>query len=45
MNGMGDIQVDVHTLVRALGPQVLALAPGDLVRAAAAAAPTPTSPP
>jgi L-arabinose isomerase len=37
MNGMGDIQVDVHTLVRTLGPQVLALAPGDLVRAAAAA--------
>jgi len=37
MNGMGDIQVDVHTLVRVLGPQVLALAPGDLVRAAAAA--------
>jgi L-arabinose isomerase len=36
MNGMGDIQVDVHTLVRVLGPQVLALAPGDLVRAAAA---------
>ena len=39
MNGMGDIQVDVHTLVRTLGPQVLALAPGDLVRAAAAASP------
>jgi L-arabinose isomerase len=38
MNGMGDIQVDVHTLVRELGPQVLALAPGDLVRAAADAA-------
>jgi L-arabinose isomerase len=37
MNGMGDIQVDVHTLVRVLGPQVLALAPGDLVRASAAA--------
>jgi L-arabinose isomerase len=37
MNGMGDIQVDIHTLVRVLGPQVLALAPGDLVRAAAAA--------
>ena len=37
MNGMGDIQVDVHTLLRVLGPQVLALAPGDLVRAAAAA--------
>jgi L-arabinose isomerase len=37
MNGMGDIQVDVHTLVRALGPQVLALAPGELHRAASAA--------
>jgi L-arabinose isomerase len=38
MNGMGDIQVDVHTLVRELGPQVLALAPGDLARAAGAVA-------
>jgi len=38
MNGMGDIQVDIHTLVRVLGPQVLALAPGDLHRAATAAA-------
>jgi L-arabinose isomerase len=37
MNGMGDIQVDVHTLVRTLGPQVLALAPGELQRAASAA--------
>jgi L-arabinose isomerase len=37
MNGMGDIQVDVHTLVRTLGPQVLALAPGELHRAATAA--------
>src|SRR4051812_36543594 len=37
MNGMGDIQVDVHTLVRTLGPQVLALAPGELHRATAAA--------
>ena len=36
MNGMGDIRVDVHTLLRTLGPQVDALAPGDLVRAAAA---------
>ena len=43
MNGMGDIQVDVHTLVRTLGPQVLALAPGDLVRAAAAASPADVS--
>jgi L-arabinose isomerase len=40
MNGMGDIQVDVHTLVRTLGPQVLALAPGDLVRAVAAVSPS-----
>ena len=28
MNGMGDIRVDVHALLRALGPQVDALAPG-----------------
>jgi L-arabinose isomerase len=35
MNGMGDIRVDVHALMRALGPQVDAIAPGDLVRAAA----------
>jgi L-arabinose isomerase len=39
MNGMGDIQVDVHALVRTLGPQVLALAPGELVRASADAPP------
>src|SRR5689334_9835295 len=36
MNGMGDIRVDVHALIRTLGPQVDALAQGDLVRAAAA---------
>ncbi|HEY2637653.1 MAG TPA: L-fucose/L-arabinose isomerase family protein [Solirubrobacteraceae bacterium] len=36
MNGMGDIRVDVHTFLRTLGPQVDALAPGDLVRAMAA---------
>jgi L-arabinose isomerase len=36
MNGMGDIQVDVHTLQRTLGPQVDALATGDLHRSAAA---------
>jgi L-arabinose isomerase len=36
MNGMGDIRVDVHTLLRTLGPQVDALAPGELQRAAAA---------
>jgi L-arabinose isomerase len=35
MNGMGDIRVDVHTLLRTLGPQIDAIAPGDLVRAAA----------
>ena len=28
MNGMGDIRVDVHALLRTLGPQVDALAPG-----------------
>jgi L-arabinose isomerase len=37
MNGMGDIQVDAHALLRALGPQVDALAPGELWRAAQAA--------
>jgi L-arabinose isomerase len=36
MNGMGDIRVDEHSLLRALGPQVDALAPGALQRAAAA---------
>ncbi len=36
MPGMGDIQVDAHALLRALGPQVDSLAPGELVRAAAA---------
>jgi L-arabinose isomerase len=36
MNGMGDIRVDVHTLMRTLGPQIDAIAPGELVRAAAA---------
>ena len=38
MNGMGDIRVDDHALLRALGPQVDALAPGALARAAAAVA-------
>jgi L-arabinose isomerase len=33
MNGMGDIRVDVHSLLRTLGPQVDSLAPGDLHRA------------
>jgi L-arabinose isomerase len=39
MNGMGDIRVDVHALLRVLGPQVDALATGDLARAAAAVDP------
>ncbi len=34
MNGMGDIQVDVHSLLRALGPEVVSLAPGELLRVA-----------
>jgi L-arabinose isomerase len=34
MNGMGDIQVDIHTLMRTLGPEVVSLAPGALARAA-----------
>jgi L-arabinose isomerase len=37
MNGMGDIRVDEHAMLRALGPQVDALAPGALHRAAVAA--------
>jgi len=36
MNGMGDIRVDAHALIRSLGPQIDSVAPGDLVRAAAA---------
>jgi L-arabinose isomerase len=36
MNAMGDIRADHHTLLRRLGPQVDALAPGALARAAAA---------
>jgi L-arabinose isomerase len=36
MNAMGDIRFDEHALLRALGPQVDALAPGDLHRAAVA---------
>jgi L-arabinose isomerase len=36
MNGMGDIRLDAHALLRALGPQVDALAPGALHRAAEA---------
>jgi L-arabinose isomerase len=38
MNGMGDIRVDVHTLLRTLGPEVVSLAPGELLRAAKAVA-------
>jgi L-arabinose isomerase len=38
MNQMGDIRFDEHTLLRVLGPQVDALAPGALHRAAVAAA-------
>jgi len=34
MNAMGDIRVDEHALLRSLGPQVVALAPGELHRAA-----------
>jgi L-arabinose isomerase len=37
MNGMGDIRFDEHILLRVLGPQVDALAPGALHRAALAA--------
>jgi L-arabinose isomerase len=36
MNAMGDIRVDVHTLLRKLGPQVDSLATGDLYAAAEA---------
>jgi L-arabinose isomerase len=36
MNGMGDTRFDEHALLRALGPQVDALAPGALHRSAAA---------
>jgi L-arabinose isomerase len=36
MNGMGDIRVDLHALMRRLGPQVDAVATGALARAAAA---------
>jgi L-arabinose isomerase len=34
MNGMGDIRVDEHTLLRVLGPEVVSLAPGELTRVA-----------
>src|SRR5215813_13128118 len=32
MNDMGDIRVDESALVRTLGPEILAVAPGDLIR-------------
>ena len=32
MNDMGDIRVDESALVRTLGPEIIAVAPGDLVR-------------
>src|SRR5580700_7663066 len=37
MNDMGDIRVDESALVRSLGPEILAVAPGDLYRGTAAA--------
>jgi L-arabinose isomerase len=36
MNGMGDIRVDENALLRTLGPEILAVAPGDLYRGARA---------
>jgi L-arabinose isomerase len=39
MNAMGDIRVDVHTLLRTLGPQVDSVATGDLYAAAEAVDP------
>jgi L-arabinose isomerase len=36
MNGMGDTRVDHHAFMRDLGPQIDAVAPGDLYRSAAA---------
>jgi L-arabinose isomerase len=32
MNDMGDIRVDENALIRSLGPEILAVAPGDLYR-------------
>jgi L-arabinose isomerase len=32
MNGMGDIRVDESALIRSLGPEILAVAPGDMYR-------------
>jgi L-arabinose isomerase len=39
MNDMGDIRVDESALVRSLGPQILAVAPGDLYRGMLAVSP------
>ncbi len=36
MNGMGDIRVDEHAVLRELGPEIEVVAPGDLHRAMAA---------
>src|SRR6516225_3331483 len=37
MNDMGDIRIDESALIRSLGPEILAVAPGDLYRGMAAA--------
>jgi L-arabinose isomerase len=37
MNGMGDIRVDENALLRSLGPEIVAVAPGDLYRGAKSA--------
>ena len=37
MNDMGDIRVDESALIRSLGPEILAVAPGDLYRGVEAA--------
>jgi L-arabinose isomerase len=39
MNDMGDIRVDESALVRSLGPEILAVAPGDMYRGMQAVAP------
>jgi L-arabinose isomerase len=39
MNDMGDIRVDESALVRSLGPEILAVAPGDLYRGMQAVTP------
>src|SRR6185436_11044047 len=38
MNGMGDIRLAVHPFLRTLAPQIDAIAPGELYRAASAVA-------